>query len=325
MTIYPPSKHINRMSVADKNQGKNMEYTDNDNEDKTQVLRELVCVTAYGGKGKIEEWSLERLVEATTAAVGGDTDSFPDFYKTVVSVFHEEIGKLKESSMRDEPSQNESSTQEQPSRGERVAGDEFLIVPVELAQLLGMDSTKTTMERLLQGMRKYIEEQGLADSDLIQCNEVMQDIFDADEIWKSDLEYYLRDIVKPEDTQSAEQAQLEGNTDQNLSQKKRSTTTAIPLVQQQEKKENGGQKEKRKINHPRMHLSKELAAIVGTNTMTKQQALQDVWKYIHENGLKDLVLKNTVHCDEALKKIMNNQSIVAPNEIMKYVNSHCKK
>ena len=68
--------------------------------------------------------------------------------------------------------------------------------------------------------------------------------------------------------------------------------------------------------------SEELAAIVGSDPISRGQVMKSLWKYIKKNGLQD---KQNINADDKLKPIFGNKKTVTMFEMQKHVSKHLTK
>lgn len=68
--------------------------------------------------------------------------------------------------------------------------------------------------------------------------------------------------------------------------------------------------------------SAQLAEIVGSSPLPRQEVVSKLWKYIKKNGLQD---KQTINADEKLKPIFGNKKSVTMFEMQKHVSKHLTK
>lgn len=72
-----------------------------------------------------------------------------------------------------------------------------------------------------------------------------------------------------------------------------------------------------------MKLSNELAALVGQNTMARDEVVKKLWSIIKEKNLYDPEDKQYAICDDALMKVIGVKRFQLFG-MMKYVESHFK-
>lgn len=68
--------------------------------------------------------------------------------------------------------------------------------------------------------------------------------------------------------------------------------------------------------------SAQLAEIVGSSPLPRQEVVSKLWKYIKKNGLQD---KQNINADEKLKPIFGNKKTVTMFEMQKHVSKHLTK
>ena len=77
-------------------------------------------------------------------------------------------------------------------------------------------------------------------------------------------------------------------------------------------------------NKPMVNLSSELAAVVGSSSMTRQEALKGVWAYIKANNLQDPIKKREIVPDEKLRAVFGKDRATM-YEVMKLMSPHMTK
>ncbi|KAJ8768897.1 hypothetical protein K2173_023892 [Erythroxylum novogranatense] len=85
-----------------------------------------------------------------------------------------------------------------------------------------------------------------------------------------------------------------------------------------------GKREPRGIMRPR-RVSPEMAELVGTNEISRTQALKLIWAHIKDNNLQDPNNKKIIICDEKLKKIFDGKDQVGFLEIAGLISPHFLK
>ena len=70
--------------------------------------------------------------------------------------------------------------------------------------------------------------------------------------------------------------------------------------------------------------SKDLAAIVGADPITRGEVTKRVWDYIKANNLQDEKNRRNINADAKLKPIFGGKSQVTMFEMTKLVNQHLK-
>jgi len=71
-----------------------------------------------------------------------------------------------------------------------------------------------------------------------------------------------------------------------------------------------------------MKPSKELAAIVGENSIPRTEVTKRLWAYIKKHGLQDTKNKRNINPDINLEKIFGGKKAVNMFEMTKLVNKH---
>ena len=71
-----------------------------------------------------------------------------------------------------------------------------------------------------------------------------------------------------------------------------------------------------------MHVSDDLAEVVGTGPMPRSEVVKKLWAYIKKEGLQDKENKRNINADEALKKVFGGKSVVNMFEMTKLVSKH---
>lgn len=79
-----------------------------------------------------------------------------------------------------------------------------------------------------------------------------------------------------------------------------------------------------KKGSPVLNLSAPLAAVVGRDSCTRQDALKGVWAYIKANDLQNPAAKREILPDEKLKAVFG-QSKATMYEVMKLISPHILK
>ena len=86
-----------------------------------------------------------------------------------------------------------------------------------------------------------------------------------------------------------------------------------------------GPKKKRTLN-PALKApytpSTQLAEIVGTSPLPRQEVVSKLWKYIKKNGLQD---RQNINADDKLKPIFSNKKVVTMFEMQKHISKHLTK
>ena len=75
---------------------------------------------------------------------------------------------------------------------------------------------------------------------------------------------------------------------------------------------------------PLCTLSPELAAICGTQELTRQEALKGVWTYVKSNNLQDPDNKRNIKADAKLAAVFG-QDYATMYEVMKLMSPHVSK
>lgn len=70
-------------------------------------------------------------------------------------------------------------------------------------------------------------------------------------------------------------------------------------------------------------LSPELAAVVGSNEMSRTQVVKGVWEYVRAHELQNPKDKRKIMVDELLSKVFPNKSVTMFS-MNKYLSSHIK-
>lgn len=68
-----------------------------------------------------------------------------------------------------------------------------------------------------------------------------------------------------------------------------------------------------------------LAAVVGSEPVSRGELTKKVWDYIKAKGLQDQNKKTQINADEALKKVFGGKEQVTMFEMTKLVNQHIVK
>ena len=79
-----------------------------------------------------------------------------------------------------------------------------------------------------------------------------------------------------------------------------------------------------KKGNPVLTMSPELAAVVGTSSCTRQEALKGVWVYIKANNLQNPEAKREIIPDAKLKAVFGRDKATM-YEVMKLISPHILK
>lgn len=71
-----------------------------------------------------------------------------------------------------------------------------------------------------------------------------------------------------------------------------------------------------------MHISDELAKVVGSKPLPRTEVTRLLWKYIKKNKLQDEKNKRNINADENLKAVFRGKKTVNMFEMTKLVNKH---
>lgn len=67
-----------------------------------------------------------------------------------------------------------------------------------------------------------------------------------------------------------------------------------------------------------------LAAVVGSEPLSRGELTKKLWDYIKANGLQDQTKKTNINADDKLKAVFGGKSQVTMFEMTKLVNVHIK-
>lgn len=67
-----------------------------------------------------------------------------------------------------------------------------------------------------------------------------------------------------------------------------------------------------------------LAAVVGSEPLSRGELTKKLWDYIKKNGLQDQAKKTNINADAALKAVFGGKSQVTMFEMTKLVSAHVK-
>lgn len=76
---------------------------------------------------------------------------------------------------------------------------------------------------------------------------------------------------------------------------------------------------------PDVHLSKELADVIGSNTMPRGEVLKKLWDYIRAHDLQDPANKRSIRPDAKLAKVFGTKDAVDMFKMTGLVNAHMNK
>ncbi len=71
-----------------------------------------------------------------------------------------------------------------------------------------------------------------------------------------------------------------------------------------------------------MHISPELAEIVGKGPMPRSEVVKALWVYIKKHNLQDPQNKRNINADADLKKVFGGKDTVSMFEMTKLVSKH---
>ena len=71
-----------------------------------------------------------------------------------------------------------------------------------------------------------------------------------------------------------------------------------------------------------MHVSSELAVVVGKGPMPRSEVVKKLWVYIKGHNLQDPVNKRNINADAALKAVFGGKATVNMFEMTKLVSKH---
>jgi chromatin remodeling complex protein RSC6 len=71
-----------------------------------------------------------------------------------------------------------------------------------------------------------------------------------------------------------------------------------------------------------MHISSELAEIVGAGPMPRSDVVKKLWAYIKKHDLQDHANKRNINADAALKAVFGGRATVNMFEMTKLVSKH---
>ena len=71
-----------------------------------------------------------------------------------------------------------------------------------------------------------------------------------------------------------------------------------------------------------MHVSAELAEVVGKGPMPRSEVVKALWAYIKKHGLQDQKNKRNINADQALKRVFDGKGMVNMFEMTKLVSRH---
>ncbi len=71
-----------------------------------------------------------------------------------------------------------------------------------------------------------------------------------------------------------------------------------------------------------MHVSDDLAEVVGKGPMPRSEVVKKLWVYIKKHDLQDPKNKRNINADAHLKKVFDGKSVVNMFEMTKLVSKH---
>mmetsp|Transcript_18932 Transcript_18932/g.24720 ORF Transcript_18932/g.24720 Transcript_18932/m.24720 type:complete len:144 (+) Transcript_18932:230-661(+) len=75
--------------------------------------------------------------------------------------------------------------------------------------------------------------------------------------------------------------------------------------------------------HPSTYVYKvspDMIKVIGQESAKRGEVLKLIWEYVKKNDLKGG--KGEIKCDDTLKKIFDNKSVIKNTEVMKYMSKH---
>lgn len=83
-------------------------------------------------------------------------------------------------------------------------------------------------------------------------------------------------------------------------------------------------KEKKSKFMAPMHLSDELAAVIGKGPMPRTEVTKKLWEYIKKHKCQDTKNKRNINPDEKLAKVFGGKKSINMFEMVKVVSKHLK-
>lgn len=71
-----------------------------------------------------------------------------------------------------------------------------------------------------------------------------------------------------------------------------------------------------------MHISSELAMVIGKGPMPRTEVVKALWKYIKKHGLQDSKNRRNIKADANLKAVFKGKGVVSMFEMTKLVSKH---
>ncbi|MFA5249799.1 MAG: SWIB/MDM2 domain-containing protein [Parachlamydiales bacterium] len=71
-----------------------------------------------------------------------------------------------------------------------------------------------------------------------------------------------------------------------------------------------------------MHISEELALVVGKGPMPRTEVTKKLWAYIKRKGLQDKANRRNINPDECLAKVFGSKRSINMFQMTKVVNKH---
>ncbi|KAJ8972376.1 hypothetical protein NQ314_000200 [Rhamnusium bicolor] len=149
----------------------------------------------------------------------------------------------------------------------------------------------------------------------------------AADISKEDLRKEIAEILKHADfsitSVKTVRLDLEEKLHANLDSRRREIDELVMdfITKKEADKKQVAKKTEYTSGHTSNFLSPELAALVGAESMSKQQVVRKIWTMIKEKDLYDHKNKQYVICDDALMKVIGVRRFRA-FDMMKYLKSH---
>jgi chromatin remodeling complex protein RSC6 len=71
--------------------------------------------------------------------------------------------------------------------------------------------------------------------------------------------------------------------------------------------------------------SSKLAAVIGSKSITRAQAIKKTWDYIKKNGLQDSKNKRNINADSTMLPLFNNKKQITMFELASLISKNLSK
>jgi upstream activation factor subunit UAF30 len=233
----------------------------------------------------------------------------------------------------DESDEDEEVIEDKPKK--QGGFQKQLVLSEELAAFLNADTMART--EIVKQMWVYFKEKELQnpkDKREILLDEPLQKIFKVKKFTMFSMNKHITKhawVPEVQDEYESSDEEMEEDEDGGeapVKVKSEKKKTVAKKAKVAVKKEAGGKAKKekdpnaKKPRQPMYHLSETLAAVVGTNELSRPQITKELWVYIRAKNLQNPSNKSQINCDEKLKKVMGGEEMVTMFSMNKYTSAH---